>query len=174
VLTLLFFSCSNDLERIQEISIQNQASFPVETVKECEIIYSDSAKVRVMLNATLMNRYNDEKPYVEFKDGLKVQFFDERGKKESELNADYAIIDEENDLMLAEKNVRVRNIEGDILETEKLSWNQQAEEIFTEDFVKITTENEVIFGEGLVSNQNFSKYTIRKIKGTIIINQPNE
>ena len=160
------FACSNDLERIQEISIQNQASYPVETVKECEIIYSDSAKVRVLLNAALMNRYNDEKPYIEFIDGLKVQFFDDNGKKESELNADYAIIDE--------KNVIVRNVDGDVLETEKLSWNQQAEEIFTEDFVKITTDNEVIFGEGLVSNQNFSKYTIRKIKGTITINQANE
>ena len=68
----------------------------------------------------------------------------------------------------------VRNIEGDILETEKLNWNQQKEEIFTDEFVKITTENEVIFGEGLVSNQNFSRYTIRKIKGTITINQPDE
>ena len=162
------------MEKVHEISIQNQASFPIETIKDCEIIYSDSAKVRVLLNATLMNRYADEKTYVEFKDGLKVQFFDVNGKKESELNADYAIVDDGNDLMLAESNVVVRNIEGDILETEKLNWNQQKEEIFTDEFVKITTENEVIFGEGLVSNQNFSKYTIRKIKGTININQPNE
>ena len=28
-----------------------------------------------------MNRYADEKTYVEFKDGLKVQFFDVNGKK---------------------------------------------------------------------------------------------
>ena len=173
-LLTLVYACSNDLEKINEISIQNQASFPVETIKDCEIIYSDSAKVRVLLNATLMNRYADEETYVEFKDGLKVQFFDINGKKESELNADYAIIDDENDLMLAENNVVVRNVEGDILETKKLNWSQQKEEIFTEEFVKITTENEVIFGEGLVSNQNFSKYTIRKIKGTINISQPNE
>ena len=51
----------------------------------------------------------------------------------------------------------------DILETEKLNWNKQKEEIFTDEFVKITTDNEVIFGQGLVSNQNFSKYTIRKL-----------
>ena len=94
-----------------------------------------------------MNRYNDEEPYIEFKDGLKVQFFDDKGKKESELNADYAIIDEKNDLMLAEKNVIVRNVNGDILETEKLSWDKLKEEIYTKDNVKITTENEVIFGK---------------------------
>jgi LPS export ABC transporter protein LptC len=171
---MLIAACSNDLEKIHEISIQNQASFPIETIKNCEIIYSDSAKVRVLLNATLMNRYADEESYIEFKNGLKVQFFDVNGKKESELNADYAIIDEEKDLMLAQHNVVVRNVDGDVLETEKLNWNQQKEEIFTDEFVKITTENEVIFGQGLVSNQNFSKYTIRKIKGTITINQSNE
>jgi len=171
---VLIAACSNDLEKIHEISIQNQASFPIETIKDCEIIYSDSAKVRVLLNSTLMNRYADEESYIEFKNGLKVQFFDVNGKKESELNADYAIVDEEKDLMLAQHNVVVRNVDGDVLETEKLNWNQQKEEIFTDEFVKITTDNEVIFGQGLVSNQNFSKYTIRKIKGTITINQSNE
>ena len=173
-LLMLIIACSNDLEKIHEISIQNQASFPIETIKDCEIIYSDSAKVRVLLNATLMNRYADEDSYVEFKDGLKVQFFDVNGEKESELNADYAIVDDKKDLMLAQNNVVVRNVDGDILETEKLNWNKQKEEIFTDEFVKITTENEVIFGQGLVSNQNFSKYSIRKIKGTITINQSNE
>jgi len=159
------------LETIKEISIQNQSSFPVETIKDCEIIYSDSSKVRVLLNAAVMNRYNDEKKYLELKDGLRVQFFDEKGKKESELLSDYAIIDEENDIMQAEKNVVVRNVNGDVLETETLNWSQKKQEIFTDDFIKITTQNEVIFGQGLVSNQNFTKYTINKIKGTISIDR---
>ncbi len=170
-LIILLFSCSNDLETIKEISIQNQSSFPVETIKDCEIIYSDSSKVRVLLNAAVMNRYNDEKKYLELKDGLRVQFFDEKGKKESELLSDYAIIDEENDIMQAEKNVVVRNVNGDVLETETLNWSQKKQEIFTDDFIKITTQNEVIFGQGLVSNQNFTKYTINKIKGTISIDR---
>ena len=166
----LFYSCSNDLDKIQEIYIQNQASFPIETIIGSEIIYSDSGNVRLILNAKLMNRYENKNSYVEFKDGLRVQFFDFNGKKESELNADYAIIDNENDIMSAKTNVVVRNLDGDLLETEKLNWSKSKEEIFTDDFVKITTKKEVIFGEGLVSNQNFSKYTIQKIKGTININ----
>ena len=100
---MFLFSCSNDLETIKEISIQNQSVFPVETIKDCEIIYSDSSKVRVLLSAAIMNRFNHEKKYVEIEDGLKVQFFDESGKKESELLSDYAIIDEENDVMQAQK-----------------------------------------------------------------------
>ena len=118
-----------------------------------------------------MNRFNHEEKYLELKDGLRVQFFDESGKKESELMSDYAIIDEENDIMQAEKNVVVRNVNGDVLESQTLSWSQEKQEIFTDDFIKITTDNEVIFGQGLVSNQNFTKYTIKKIKGTISIDR---
>ena len=170
-LSMFLFSCSNDLETIKEISIQNQSVFPVETIKDCEIIYSDSSKVRVLLSAAIMNRFNHEKKYVEIEDGLKVQFFDESGKKESELLSDYAIIDEENDVMQAQKNVVVRNVNGDVLESETLNWSQEKQEIYTDDFIKITTANEVIFGQGLVSNQNFTKYTIKKIKGTISIDR---
>ena len=104
----------------------------------------------------------------------KSKEFDVNGKKESELNADYAIVDDKKDLMLAQNNVVVRNVDGDILETEKLNWNHDTEEIFTNEFVKITTKNEVIYGIGLESNQNFSKYSIRNIKGTIKINQSDE
>jgi len=170
-LSIFLFSCSNDLETIKEISIQNQSVFPVETIKDFEIIYSDSSKVRVLLSASIMNRFNHEKKYVEIEDGLKVQFFDESGKKESELLSDYAIIDEENDVIQAQKNVVVRNVNGDVLESETLNWSQKKQEIFTDDFIKITTDNEVIFGQGLVSNQNFTKYTIKKIKGTISIDR---
>ena len=46
--------------------------------------------------------------------------------------------------------------------------------VFTEDFVKITTKDEVIYGEVLESNQDFTKYTIKKIRGTIMLTYPNE
>ncbi len=163
----MHFSCSNDLEKIKEISIQNALEYPLETIKGCEIIYSDSAHVRVIMNAALMNRYASEKNYLEFNDGLKVQFFDLDGKKQSELQSNYAIIDEENDIMKAENEVILRNINGNKLESEQLNWDQEKELIFTDKFVKITNKNEVIYGEGLVSNQDFTKYTIKKIRGTI-------
>jgi hypothetical protein len=32
--------------------------------------------------------------------------------------------------------------------------------------VKITTDDEIIFGEGLEANEDFSDYVIKKVKGT--------
>ena len=38
-------------------------------------------------------------------------------------------------------------------------------------FVKITTEDEIIMGEGFESNQSFTKFKIKKIKGTISLDE---
>lgn len=165
----MLFSCSNSMEKVRELSIQNEQNYPVETIEDCEIIYSDSAQVRIILNATLLNRYVSENSYLEFTDGVRVQFFNARGKKESELVADYAKLFEKSNLMIAKNNVKVRNIDGDILESEELIWNQEKKQVYSEEFVKITTQHEVIYGNGFESNQNFTKYTIKNIKGTILV-----
>lgn len=165
----MLFSCSNSMEKVRELSIQNEENYPVETIEDCEIIYSDSAQVRVILNAMVLNRFVSENPFLEFTDGIRVQFFNAKGKKESELVADYARLYQETNLMIAKNNVKVRNVDGDILESEELIWDQEKKEIYSEEFVKITTEHEVIYGNGFVSNQNFTKYMIKNIKGTILV-----
>ena len=45
-------------------------------------LFIDSGNVRLILNAKLMNRYENKNSYVEFKDGLRVQFLILREKKE--------------------------------------------------------------------------------------------
>lgn len=170
----MLFACSSDLEKIKEIQISADENFPVETLQDAQLIYSDSAIVRVILNATQMDRYVGEKPYLEITNGLKVEFYNSQGQKESELTAQYAIIDEESAVMEAKRQVKVRNNQDDLLETEHLIWNEETEMVYTEEFVKITTKDEVIYGEGLESNQDFTKYTIKKISGTITLTHPNE
>ena len=77
-------------------------------------------------------------------------------------------------LMEAKNTVKIKNENGDILETEHLVWNEKTEMVYTEEFVKITTKDEVIYGEGLESNQDFTKYTIKKISGTVTLTHANE
>ena len=170
----MLFACSSDLEKIKEIQITTDKIFPVETLQNAKLMYSDSAIVRVILNATQMDRYVGDETFLEITKGLKVQFFNPSGNKESELTAQYAKIDEEKNLMEAKNSVKIKNVNGDLLETEHLVWNEKTEMVYTEEFVKITTKDEVIYGEGLESNQDFTKYTIKKISGTIMLTHVNE
>ena len=75
--------------------------------------------------------------------------------------------------LMEAKKQSAKNVKGDLLETEHLIWNEK-EIVYTEEFVKITTKNEVIYGKGLVSNQDFTKYTIKKISGTIMLTHIDE
>ena len=157
------------MEKVRDISTYQSSNFPVETIEDCEIIYSDSAQVRVILNAKELNRYTYDESYLEFTNGVRMHFFNSEGKKESELVSDYAKLNEESNLMIAKNNVKIRNVDGDLLESDELIWNQETKEIYSDKFVKITTEYEVIYGNGFVSNQNFTKYMIKNIKGTILL-----
>ncbi len=171
---LLLFSCLwlpacvNDLEEVAAI-VDSTAELPTETGDNVRVIYSDSAVVKVVLDATRLERYMGDNPRVEMSQGVHVRFFDGGGNVTSELRSRSATNHQKTGLMEARENVEVVNTKKETLNTEHLVWNKENETITTEEFVKITTEDEVIFGHGLESNQDFTKYRIKKIKGTINI-----
>ena len=165
LLPLVFAGCVNDMEEVNAI-VDNRL-LPVEVADDIRIIYSDSALLKVILEAKHLERFVGEYPYLEMTEGVHVRFFNAMGDVESELRSNYAVSYQNTDIMEAKENVVVVNKKGETLNTEHLIWEEKTERIHTEEFVKITTEDEVIFGHGLESNQDFSKYRIKKIKGTI-------
>ena len=58
---------------------------------------------------------------------------------------------------------------GEKLNTEHLIWLQEEERIYSEVFVKITTEDEIIMGDGFESNESFTNFKITHITGTILV-----
>ena len=173
IFTFFFFSaCKNDVEEVQVLT--RKENHPAETAVNAEIIYSEAARMRVKLNAPVLKRYTGEKPYVELPEGIKVVFYDSLKREESRLTANYAISHEAEKIMEARYNVEVINAKGEKLNTEHLIWNQEKKTIYTNEFVKITTPDEVIMGEGLEADESFTRYKIKKIKGTITINQDDK
>jgi LPS export ABC transporter protein LptC len=162
---LVLGGCVNDMEEVK--AIVDDKLLPIETGDSIRIIYSDSAELKVILEAGHLERFMGENPYLEMTNGVHVRFFNNIGEVESELRSNYAISYQNKDVMEAKENVVVVNKKGETLNTEHLVWDKKTEQIHTEEFVKITTEDEVIFGHGLESNQDFTKYKIKKIKGTI-------
>ncbi|PSR05344.1 MAG: LPS export ABC transporter periplasmic protein LptC, partial [Bacteroidetes bacterium SW_11_45_7] len=80
---------------------------------------------------------------------------------------DYGIAYEDRDEMTVRDNVVVINTKGEKLNTEELIWEREKEKIYSDKFVKVKREDEIIMGKGLVSNQKFTEYTIKDIRGTI-------
>ncbi len=168
---LLLFSCENDIEKVKLVTTKTKA--PSESATNIEILYSDSAKVKVKVTAKKMDHYITDDPYLEMPEGIKVEFYDDTLHVTSHLTANYAIKYEKKNIMEARNNVVVVNEKGDQLNTEHLIWDENTEKIHSPDFVKITTADEIIYGNGFESNQNFTKYKIFDIKGTISLHKQN-
>jgi len=172
LVTGMLFSCSNSKKEIERITYSED--FPDETTRDAVIRFSDSAQVMVMLTAPIINRYvNEVDPYTEMTEGMHVVFYTDSGTVDTDVSADYAKHLPEQRVIEAENNVIVKNSNGDILSTEQLTWDIGGKRIFSNAFVKITTGEEIIYGDGLESNQEFTKYQIKHIKGIISVDEEN-
>ena len=105
------------------------------------------------------------------KDGLRVDFFDNLSNITSTLTAKYGRYFESKGNVLVKDSVVVRNDKGETLHTEELIWNEKMGKFFTDKQVKVNTPTQIIFGDGLEANQDFSVYEIKNVKGTILVDK---
>lgn len=162
-------SCENNVKEIE--SLTNKKEEPVSRGTNVEWIYSEKANVKIKITTPLMEEYGEEDKYIEMTKGIKVLFYDSLLHIASTLTANYAIHRVSERIMEAKDDVVVVNDKGEILNTEHLIWLEDSSKIYTKEFVKITTEDEIIMGEGMEANQDFTKWKIHKIKGTINIKE---
>lgn len=168
MLGIFFISCENDLNKVKLYGKGEKT--PTETAKNIKILYSDSARVQVEVTAPVLDRYESENPYIEMPKGLRAIFYDNQLNVKSKLDADYGIRYERDQRMEARKNVVVVNQKGDRLNTEHLIWDEKKQKLISDEFVKITTKDQIIYGDGFEANEDFTKYKIFKTRGTIPIN----
>ncbi len=161
----VFFACENDTAEIAKYDLTD--SFPDQSAKEVEILYSTKGNVAFQLNAPVLNQYSGEEPYNEMPDGVHVQIFDSLLNVTSDLTSNYAIQKANAGIMEAKGKVVVINEKGEKLETEHLVWDQKTEKITSDVFVTITTEYQTLMGDGLIANQDFTDYRILKPHGTL-------
>jgi len=168
-LPLVFNSCENDLAKVKSLTAGEK--FPTEVINDAVVLYSDSGIVRVRLTAPKMEHYYEEEPYVELTEGINLVFYNEDGDVTSHLTANYAINYEKSGRLEAKGNVVLINEIGEKLNTEHLIWKQKEERIYSDVFVKITTAEEIIWGDGFESNQSFTNFKIKDIRGTILVEE---
>jgi len=165
-----FYSCTNDLKDVMALP-SNKLS-PSQTADTVSLIYTDSSQLKIVLKANRLIQFdkNVSEPFTILPNGVNVTFFDNEEKISSTLKANYAIRYQLTKKMEARYAVEVVNNKGEKLETEKLTWDEVNKRIYTSEFVKITTATQIITGKGLESNEDFSRYSIKKVTATIQLN----
>ncbi len=153
--------------------VVSRANVNIEKGKEVEINYSDKGIVRIKAIAPTATRFNNSRPYLEFSDGIKILFYNADRNVESTLTAKYATAYENSHSMTARDSVVVINNKGETLNTDELIWDEDKKIIYSNSFVKIRTPDEIIYGNGMTANENFTGYVIKNITGTIKVKSNN-
>lgn len=162
----MLFACENQMETIRDLTTTD--TIPAEVAKDVRIIFSDSARIQMVLTAPIIYKIGGDKPYIEFPEGLHIKTYDENNKEISELQAEYGKRFEKTKLMEVEKNVIVINHNsGKKLLTEHLFWNERTRKIYNSVFVTILEEDKTIHGDSLRADQSFEYYEIFNVRGTI-------
>ncbi|WP_439880888.1 LPS export ABC transporter periplasmic protein LptC [Pontibacter sp. MBLB2868] len=157
------FSCGDDL---QDPDKEQKYKGPLIENHDVVTLYSDSARLLIKLQAPVQQEFENGDGV--FPKGIYVEFYEKPGQMTSTLKANYARQERNKDIYQAKGNVVVNNlVKHEKLETEELFWDKNKAEIYTDKFVKITTAEEVLMGQGLRANQDFSRYRILKPTGII-------
>lgn len=173
ILGSFLVACENDPSEVAELLANLQPE--IEKAQRVEILYSDSALVKVRIEGQTMLTYLDPNdPRQEFPDGVRVEFFGPDGNISSILTAKYGLrVDKKNQIIVRD-SVVWQSVEQEKLETEELIWDERSEKVFTQKFVVITRPDEIITGHGFESDQNFENARINAVDGRIKISDPSK
>jgi LPS export ABC transporter protein LptC len=165
-ITAMFPSCKNDVQTVLSLDVVD--TLPEMTAKDVQIVYSEKAKVRIKLESPLLVNKTEEDNTLLFPEGFIVYFYDSAMNIQSTITADYGISYEKKKLMEARHNVVVENLQkGEKLNTEELFWDREKQLIYSNKFVKLTTGEQVITGDGLTSEEPFDEVFITNPKGLL-------
>jgi len=164
----MLFSCERETQAVSKLTRID--SMPAKTVKNLKVKQSERGMITLELSAPLLRAYEGKDPYTEFPNGVHITFFDSLMQPKSELTAGYGVSYDSRRVMEAKNNVVIRNFnKREQLNTEKLTWDENRKRVFTDEFVKITQVDKIIFGQGMESDELFDNWVIRNVTGTLYV-----
>jgi LPS export ABC transporter protein LptC len=167
--SFMVLSCENKIDLIPKYDLLNLPSL---TVKDFSTVYMDSGRLKLVMSAPLMEEYsNTESPYYEFKSGIRVIFYDGRTDPAGSVTSKYAKYNKSSFLWELRDSVVVINEGNDKLETEILFWDEKKDLIYSDRFVKITNEDQIVMGTGFESDPRLNKRKIKKVSATIYLKE---
>lgn len=142
---------------------------PVLEAENINVLHSDSGHARIKMTTAKQLRYASGEEF--YPKTVYITFIDKNGVEYSRLRGDSARYRKGENIYQMQGNVLINNTrENQSLATEELFWNPNTRKIYSEKKVVIKTpkENFTALG-GMDAEQDFSKYTLRRSRGTVVV-----
>lgn len=167
---LTVLSCGGEQPKLADMEEYQGPAFESTGV---EVLMSDSTLLKVKLTgARQLQHQNGD---LEFPEGIKVIFYSRTGMAISEITAQEGFKAADENIYRARGDVLVRDlVEKKNLSSEELFWDPDKQLIYTDKFVTIETQEELVLAEGLKAPQDFSTYELINPRDSEIIIRENE
>jgi LPS export ABC transporter protein LptC len=163
-------ACKNDPNDIRALT--GKGNPQEDRATEVTIIYSQDGNIKMRLFAhEFVRNASAKRPYIDMNKGLKMEFYNDSGVVEDVLTADSSRYYETQRDFIVWDSVKIVTSKGERLNTDELIWNESIQKFFTEKHVVIHTNSEVLEGNGMEANRDFTWYKIIHPTGTVAVNK---
>lgn len=165
--SILLFSCENDLADVNQFIPKDTTS--QEIAENTSMLYSDSAIVRVKVDAAKLIRHLDaQSPWWEYPEGMYVEFYNDRGTKNGQITANYGLRYEQKNQVILQDSVVWLSTNGEKLESEELIWDDQKHIVYSDKWVKITQPGkDIVYSYGFEANEDFTHWKLKTMEGSL-------
>lgn len=157
-----------------EPTIADPETTPTVVSRNRRVINAVDGERQYRMETPLLERYElAQEPFMEFREGIKVETFDSLLRVESDLVADYARLNEKTELWEARGNVIAHNYTGEkggrTLMTERLYWDQKEKRIYSDTTARVIEGESVHIGRNFEADENFETWSFHNTSGKIEI-----
>lgn len=162
---LAMSSCGEEKRETIAISADPE-TFPTMKTIDVSTTISDSGYTRYHITAPLWLMFEEAKePRWMFPGGLYLVKYDNDMNETGTFTADTAIFWSVRKTWQFDRNVRMRNVNGDRFMTQQLFWDQKERKLYSDSFIHIERADRIIEGYGFESDESMIEYTIRRPSG---------
>lgn len=169
ILLLAVSSCTpNKPEEIKAVT--SSEGLPGLSIKDLTTVITDSGKIKYrFVTPELLQFENKTDPTIEFPSGLHLFILDRKEQVEAQIKCKKAIYFKKKELWELKQDVEAVNMKEEVINTELLYWDQKKHTIYSDQYIKITRQSEIITGYGFESDEKLENYKIKNISGILEI-----
>jgi LPS export ABC transporter protein LptC len=130
------------------------------------IVISDSGRVQARIKAGYIQKFAGPQETL-VSQGVTVYFYNDTGKQTTVMTSQSGKVNEQSYLIEADGDVRVVSDDSTHLRSERLFWDNKRQQIYTTEYVYVTSPRENVQGRGFESDQRLRNYRIFKVTAQV-------
>lgn len=139
---------------------------PDQEVSDFSVTETDAGKPEWTLHARSAAMFNARN--ILSARGVRIDFFDDKGKRSSTLTAREGEMHQVRRDMVARGNVVLQTTEGTRMSTESLRFLNETQKIVSDEFVRVERQGDVLTGYGFESDPEFTHFEFkREVKAVV-------